>query len=813
MSRLELILLCGLLTLGESSWSTDAVDSSLSTSNRLDAARQLVRATSAGNILRIDAGQAALIAQSMPEEVPAELRSTIGEIMDRNLSLTHMENNLGAAVASAIERSDIDRATGWWNSAPGRAIANAEAIAYADALGDKNFANYHRDPYHRDPNTRQVSSPQEVNRTLAMSHFVEVVQGIARNTDTARSCIAILITSVADCPPEGGSNVKPQSEAPSLEQQVADAANQELRSVPEPDLRAYGEFLRAPGNEGTRAIMASQLRSVSEQSWNRARQEIVQAIDGYARSLYSNGRSERLTGIRAQIEASHDLNGARVVLELMRRAAPDDADVLIALTRLVLRESPNLSNGVDPSIPVINADSLGKAQELIGRALSKDPNNAEGLMFAGFVAYLKNDFDKSIDLITKAQTIGTNDGWLHVDLGDAYWAKAYTLWATSATQPPAAAALMKQAVAQYQLALKTKLSPRQTSRAIGQLAQVYTGLKDIPSARQYHLRYVLLYKGTDKANALVDYSRFLLFDANDVDGAVFSARRALVIDPNDYRKDWLRIVLWVRAGTLIDQGKQKEAALDLTEAKRGPIDVGPLCNYLAMFSPTFPGLVGLHAAGVLPKLSGSAGGLTLVRASRYADAKDIERLIVWGADPNYFDTSEGAPLHVAILGNNAVAVKVLLTHGADPLMRLVDGRLPTEIGGDPRFPIQKSIVDMVAAAAERRYPGYVRPKPSISSERRGPAIPLKVNYRYHFKEPFRQFGHRMPPQVEFTYFGECWWPDDDTASCLRFREPKSPPNLFIQIKFPYSQWPEWQKYIEEIGPTNNAEATGIEKAK
>ena len=95
-----------------------------------------------------------------------------------------------------------------------------------------------------------------------------------------------------------------------------------------------------------------------------------------------------------------------------------------------------------------------------------------------------------------------------------------------------------------------------------------------------------------------------------------------------------------------------------------------------------PGVFGIHAAGLAKDFSGALGGRTLVYASIYATPQQIEQLLAWGANPNFFDPEEGTALHRAILANNLAAVRVLLAHGANPLTPFVDGRAPRQLA-DP----------------------------------------------------------------------------------------------------------------------------------
>lgn len=115
-------------------------------------------------------------------------------------------------------------------------------------------------------------------------------------------------------------------------------------------------------------------------------------------------------------------------------------------------------------------------------------------------------------------------------------------------------------------------------------------------------------------------------------------------------------MLLVRAGTLISSGHSTEATALLNEARELQPDLVPLGPELARLPALFPGVIGLHAAG-LSDFSGRIGGQILVLSCLYATRQQIEQLLAWGANPNYLDPDEGTPLHYAILADNAEAVR------------------------------------------------------------------------------------------------------------------------------------------------------------
>jgi len=328
---------------------------------------------------------------------------------------------------------------------------------------------------------------------------------------------------------------------------------------------------------------------------------------------------------------------------------------------------------------------------------------------------------------------------------------------------------------------------------VHQLGAIYAELGDPVKADPLYRRHVSLQEGRNKAYALHRYSHFLLFYAHDIDGAVAAARQAIETADFSVGRTSLAQILTIKAGTLQAAHHSLEAGPYIAEARQVEPDLESLCPELARLPAMLPGVFGIRAAGLARDFSGTLGGRTLVYASVYATATEIEQMLAWGANPNFFDAEEGAPLHSAILGNNTAAVRVLLEHGANPLTPFVDGRVPSDLTDDPSNTKRVEILALVAKAAGRR---------GVSGGAVG--IPLKVGYEYQLKKPIGVdgWGFSFPVSDRVVFLGnDCQYTDDKLA-CLRFKSVKDTRGP-LDVAFPRDQLVRWTDWFKELRPSKH----------
>lgn len=748
-------------------------------SARTDAVRQLIDATSLGNILRTDAEQASMIVDQLPEDLPAELRADIRRAIDQNLGYVELEASLATTLAAQLDFSTLDGNLRWWASSPGRAISRMESSAYASIVPASSFNAYN--PTRAAP--LDVSSGVFAELT-ANGHFSEFVGHLRTSTEASRSRLLLTVNIGRECPRDDSTDG--EHDAPLLQLSAA-ATNDGYSRIPTGDMNAYLSYLRSESAQSTMRALHTSLLAVEQKSWANALKQAANAIDVYAEATYGSMHDAALRLTTADIDRGQNLSNARITLELMRRAVPSDPAILVQSARVVLKQGPDLTvyDG-PPSVPRVDPNVLDSAQGLLDQALALDPRRAETLMLMGHVAYLKLQFQRSVDLLEQAEGIGIDSPWLQINMGDV-------LWAMALRPPTTDHALARRAANEFEAALRPKLPIGAEWRAVHQLCDIYAELGDIQKADSFHRRYVSLVEGLNKAIALQRYALFLLVHADDVDASIVAARQAVQVEDFPLGRSFLVDVLAMKGGKLVAAGRVRDAAPYFAEAKQLQPDLESICPELARFQDMLPGVFGIHAEGLIKDFSGSIGGQTLVYASRYATADEIKQLLVWGANPNYFDSEEGTSLHQAILFNNVAAVRVLLDHGANPLTPYVDGRAADQMTDDSPDVIRQQIKTLVAKAAASRNSAL------------GPVgTPLRVGYRYRLKQPIRgdRFGYDFAAGEQIIYVSECQYTDSAIA-CFVVKSMRYH-NENRDLGIAKDQLSSWSNWFEELGPAEDA---------
>jgi hypothetical protein len=747
----------------------------------LEAARQLVRLTSVENALRTDTEQAARLANALPADLPTSLRTQIRNILDQRLGYTPLESELVTSVAARLDDAAVERMLKWHSSAVGQVLSQAESSAYASMFDLSAFGLYHNRP----PKPAVVDS-KLVDQVFANDHFLEFSIHLRQGVISALNSIPVLLhldpraaeaTAVAD------------EQNDPLSQQLADSARDALSRVSLPDLNAYLDFLHVDQMSKGEMALQSALVELERHARRDAVSQIQAAINHYAASVGGPAFKQNLEETTLQIDRAEDLTGVRFMLLLLQRAAPSDPAVLVQLARVTLKLAPDAATyDMDPSVPSLDAAALKEAQGYLDKALTIAPERAETLMLLGHLAYLQREFSRSIELLRQARSRGGDNPWLAINLGDAEWALAFQPLMPNQ-------GLMRQAVAEFEGALKRPLPDPARERALHQLTAIYPLLGEIRRADALHHQYLLMQKGNyAKAWALHRYSKFQLFDAHDADGAVTSAEAAQKLEDNTVYRTWLAETLLIRGNRRLANGNKAKSAADFAAAGRLHVDLESLCPGMAMFPGTLPGVFGLHDAGVVKDFSGSLGGSALVAASRYAGKGDIEKMLRWGANPNYFSAEQGAPLHAAILGNNIEGVKVLLAHGADPTLPFVDGRLPSQLSGDATDAKQHEILRLVEQASGDHAVSTAMP----------PGSPFTANHKYRLKRPLEFVAHGdhlpLPANWEFVYLNVCREDGDDTIGCYIVHVPHSRPGSLFGFTLDQTQIHAWKDWFEDLGP-------------
>jgi tetratricopeptide (TPR) repeat protein len=378
------------------------------------------------------------------------------------------------------------------------------------------------------------------------------------------------------------------------------------------DIDAYLTYLSSSGQDSAIALTRDLTTKVVSRAWDSALRDASEAIEHYSRVIAGESRQPTLQQTIADIDGGRNLGRADFVLRLMQREGPADPEVLVQLARVTLKRAHDrTSNDVAPSVPQIDPGSLQAAEQLLEQARGLDPRRGEAWMLSGQIAYLKRNFPHALELLDQAKALGTGSPWLRINRGDVLWAMAYP-------PPVLRRELAQQAAAEFEAALSGRIPANAEERAVHQLGPVYAELGEVSKADVYYRRYITYKEGLNKAYALHRYAHFLLFYAKDVDASLAAARQSVQAASFPVGREFLAEILTIKEGTLEAAGRGQDAPPYIAEAREVQPDLESMCPDLARLPAMFPGVVGIHAAGLTKNFSGTLGGRTLVYASLYA---------------------------------------------------------------------------------------------------------------------------------------------------------------------------------------------------
>jgi tetratricopeptide (TPR) repeat protein len=752
----------------------------------IDAARQLVQKTSMDGILRINAAQGGQFSDQFASDLPPDLSPDLRRALDASLDYNQMEADVAKGMAAKLTKSARAGTERFWGSPEGRAIARAEARAYASLVGDSSF-----NVFDAAPPVTDSPSVEMIEEAVRVARFPEFTAAMLKRTWPIAACLTAEVAdpTLTACPESALS----PDQAAEVSRRSAQLTRASYTMVSAGDLQAYLTYLSSGDNGAVLAELQATTLDVSERSYQRAQTEVLRALEKYAKSRFTAVDQRVLQEVTQSIDEGRDLPKARFTLALMKRCAPPNAAVLMQLSRVTLKLAPNPPGPeFEPFRPNVDRHEVQRAKAFINEALSLAPTDPDVLMIAGHTAYLAGELQRPVDLLEKAKALGGKSPWLRVNLGDA-------LYAVGILPPKMNREVMTQAADEFEAALKNELPPAAESRAVHQLGPVYADLGDMVHADLNYRRYISLQESDqNRAYATHRYGQYLLYFAHDYDGAIAAARAALALYDFGLASDFLVQALAVKGGSLVMSGHSKKAAPFLEEARR----LNPHLEFRApewgRLAATYPGVVGIHASGALPTFAGRLGGETFVRSMLYATPPQIEQMLSWGADPNYLDPEEGTPLQFAILADNVPAVRDLLAHGANARTPFIDGRLPCELaaGDDPRR--QTTLAMLLMATGGGSCGG-------------DPNFPLKADHVYRLKKEVPSVinggswgGNPYEAGEVLVFQSVCNMRyTDSTVACLFFKKlgtdgkPVRNGQLF-EFAIAKSDLATWQDVFEEI---------------
>lgn len=349
-----------------------------------------------------------------------------------------------------------------------------------------------------------------------------------------------------------------------------------------------------------------------------------------------------------------ELQKAKSILDELLSLDPNFPRAYLELARYYMKT--NLDKNGD-----LTANALKRAERNILVALDIDPDLADAYVLLGLVYTNQQRYKAAAEAYDKAETIGTDNLWLHANRARNFEEQNMT----------------EKAITEYQRALDKPLLHgkniyRPRSWSYQQAIRLLTQEKRYREADRLYSRYYAdlpFYVCIPHEQAVLR----LLF-LNDVEGTIESylkakrgsCTRETAVIAAAYFTKWADLVDSNGEARLIRQTwRQAEGAIT-KEA-----------DLLLLLAHSE------HTARVIPKLlkkgfdidePDDSGRNALAKAIFQADPTIIERLLVAGADPNYQANEESYPfIAFALYRKDREILELLLKYGADPTALTPDG--------------------------------------------------------------------------------------------------------------------------------------------
>jgi tetratricopeptide (TPR) repeat protein len=242
------------------------------------------------------------------------------------------------------------------------------------------------------------------------------------------------------------------------------------------------------------------------------------------------------------------LTRAAALLNRAFAAKQDDASIYVQAARLTIKGGYLVGLKVRPG-------TLEAYEELIDRALSRDPRNETALILKAEVFFFRGDRDSERAALEKAAATGTKDPWLLVSYGRLYeglgeWRQAYRSYSAVETPGPGAGLDHRNAFVEAQ----------------NGLAGIFAGSPGNDEVLRWTISSIRKHRDPRDAWALGNLAGSLVW-AGMYDEAIELSREALRIMNYGAARLTLTAALVGKAAELTITGKRDAAAPLLTEAR------------------------------------------------------------------------------------------------------------------------------------------------------------------------------------------------------------------------------------------------------
>lgn len=354
------------------------------------------------------------------------------------------------------------------------------------------------------------------------------------------------------------------------------------------------------------------------------------------------------------------LEQARADIDTVLAKDPQNIFALVQQARYYMKRNysheENISNGHGKigSIGVFQPGTLELCEGILLKALKINPKFADGYVLLGHVYMQEKKFDQALAALQKAQALGTNNPWLHVN-----WAAILFLQGDEEGSIDHNMQVINSGT--------TNMNALRTARSSPLV--YYIGRKEYEKADALYIKMINL----DPSDAwfIGNYAIFLRTRIGNFDKALEYAQKSLQVLNNGVAQRVLVQCLYAKWGDMItnNKGDKAEAQKLFDVAYKMIPDLDFIMSEAGSYAAEKPLVLALQARGV--SINAKAAHETSSRSSALNTAANtgrtdaVEMLLSLGADPNIMEDSGWTPLLGAADEGHADIVKLLLEHGAD----------------------------------------------------------------------------------------------------------------------------------------------------
>jgi len=257
------------------------------------------------------------------------------------------------------------------------------------------------------------------------------------------------------------------------------------------------------------------------------------------------------------------LEAARTELDEVVKANPRHAPAWRELARY--RMMSGHANGAD-----FAPGSLESADDALAKAVESDPGYAAAYVLRGQLYRLMKRPGDAIAALKKAESLGSDDPWLHNNWADLLLDEGKFIEASE----------------HYRKVADNTAAPVKARLAATEgLIEFYVSGGDLAHADAMFRRLVALEPGS--ARGYTAYAQFLLCQRDDDEGAIARARDGLRVENQEAARYWLAAALYRRwAQAVVVDGKPEAGKAPFAEAQA----IFPGVDEVAANAATCPGL-------------------------------------------------------------------------------------------------------------------------------------------------------------------------------------------------------------------------------